>query len=312
LRTTLIGAGLIGRSWLISFARSGNPVTLWARRKEAAEDAFAYASSMLPELHALDLLHGQTPDEIMALFRFEPDIATALSTADYVQENTSEDLTTKRALFATLDTLAPKHTILASSTSAILPSQFTADLPGRARCLVVHPINPPFLIPACEVVPAPWTSPEIVQQTAQFLRSIGHAPIVMHKEVEGFVMNRLQGALMHEAFRLVAAGYASVEDVDIGLRDGLGLRWSFMGQFENIDLNAPLGVRDYVERYEGLYIDLFEHMKERVSWSGPLLDTVENERRAIMSVEDVTKRQMWRNKRLMALAAHKRHMEKIE
>ena len=143
--------------------------------------------------------------------------------------------------------------MLASSTSAILPSAFTEALKGRARCLVVHPINPPYLIPAAEVVPAPWTDAAVVERAAAFLRAAGHAPIVMKREIDGFVMNRMQGALLEEAFRLVAEGYASVEDVDIGIREGLALRWSFMGPFETIDLNAPGGVRDYAERYQQIY-----------------------------------------------------------
>ena len=121
---------------------------------------------------------------------------------------------------------------------------------------MVHPINPPYLIPAAEVVPAPWTDKASWPRTADFLRAAGHAPIVMKQELDGFVMNRMQGALLEEAFRLVADGYASVEDVDIGIREGLALRWSFMGPFETIDLNAPGGVRDYVERYEQIYIRL--------------------------------------------------------
>ena len=114
----------------------------------------------------------------------------------------------------------------------------------------MHPINPPYLIPAAEIVPAPWTRPDSSSARARFLAAAGHAPIVMKRELDGFIMNRLQGALLEEAFRLVADGYASVEDVDIGIREGLALRWSFMGPFETIDLNAPGGVRDYVERYQ--------------------------------------------------------------
>ena len=90
-----------------------------------------------------------------------------------------------------------------------------------------------------------------------FLRSAGHAPIVMKRELDGFVMNRLQGALLEEAFRLVEQGYAGVEDVDVGIREGLALRWSFMGPFETIDLNAPAGVRDYAARYQGIYSGIF-------------------------------------------------------
>ena len=102
-------------------------------------------------------------------------------------------------------------------------------------------------------MPAPWTAAETVERARAFLLAAGQAPIVMKREIDGFVMNRMQGALLEEAFRLVADGYASVEDVDVGIREGLALRWSFMGPFETIDLNAPAGVRDYVERYQGIY-----------------------------------------------------------
>lgn len=123
-------------------------------------------------------------------------------------------------------------------------------------------------------------------------------------------MNRLQGALLEEAFRLVADGYASVEDVDIGIREGLALRWSFMGPFETIDLNAPGGVRDYCERYEQIYSRLFPSMQRRVDWSGEVLRTVEKERRAQLPADDLPKRQHWRDRRLMALTAHKRKAAK--
>ena len=100
----------------------------------------------------------------------------------------------------------------------------------------------------------------------------------MRRELDGFIMNRLQGALLHEAFRLVAEGYASPEDVDAGICKGIGLRWAFMGPFETIDLNAPGGVRDYVNRYEGLYQTLAQSQSVPVRWSGELLDRLEAER----------------------------------
>ena len=165
----------------------------------------------------------------------------------------------KRAIFARLDALAPagrRHRLVRARRSCRRSSP--KGSPGRHRCLVVHPINPPYLIPAAEVVPAPWTAPEVVERTRAFLVAAGQAPIVMKRELDGFIMNRMQGALLEEAFRLVADGYATVEDVDIGIREGLALRWSFMGPFETIDLNAPGGVRDYVDRYQGIYENLFE------------------------------------------------------
>jgi 3-hydroxyacyl-CoA dehydrogenase len=233
-----------------------------------------------------------------------------LAGAVHVQENTPEDVNVKRDIFTRLDALAAPDAVLASSTSAILPSAFTETLPGRARCLVVHPINPPYLVPAAEVVPAPWTNPAVVERAAAFLRAAGHAPIVMKRELDGFVMNRLQGALLEEAFRLVADGYAGVEDVDIGIREGLALRWSFMGPFETIDLNAPGGVRDYAERYQKIYANIFPSTQRRVDWSGPVMATIEAERRKRTSADRLVERQAWRDRRLMALAAHKRRADK--
>ena len=305
-RVAIVGTGLVGRAWAISFARAGHEVALWDEDAGAPAKVLATISEILPELARNDLLEGQEPKAVLSRIALAPDLATALSGADHVQENTPEDVEVKRAVFSRLDAAADPGTVLASSSSAILPSRFTEELKGRARCLVVHPINPPYLVPAAEVVPAPWTDSEVVERTRAFLVSAGHAPIVMRRELDGFVMNRMQGALLEEAFRLVADGYASVEDVDVGIREGLALRWSFMGPFETIDLNAPGGVRDYVLRYQGIYERLFPQMQRRVDWAGEVLETVERDRRAALPESDLVKRQMWRDRRLMALIAHKR------
>ncbi|WP_374306570.1 3-hydroxyacyl-CoA dehydrogenase [Dongia sp.] len=302
----IVGAGLIGRAWAITFARAGHEVRIYDAFVGAADKAKEFATEALSPLAVEDLLDGQSVEQVAARLKSVPTLAAALVDAAYVQENTPEDLASKKLVFAQLDAAAAPDTILASSTSALLPSYFTADLAGRARCLVVHPINPPYLIPAAEIVPAPWTAPEAIDRTRRLLAAVGQSPIVMRREIDGFVMNRLQGALLEEAFRLVADGYASVEDVDIGIREGLALRWSFMGPFETIDLNAPGGVRDYVARYQKVYERLFPSMQRRVDWAGPVLATVEDERRARVPEAGLQKRQAWRDRRLMALAAHKR------
>jgi 3-hydroxyacyl-CoA dehydrogenase len=223
-----------------------------------------------------------------------------------VQESVPEQLELKRQVWAELDALAPAEALLSSSTSAIVPSKFTDHLKGRGRCFVAHPLNPPYLIPAVELVPAPWTTEETMQRAAQIIEGIGMAPIVMTQELDGFVMNRLQGALLEEAFRLVEGGYCGPEDVDRGLKHGLALRWSFMGPFETIDLNAPEGVRDYCVRYQHIYENLFPSMQRRADWTGPVLDRIEAERRAKVPADQLDERQRWRDKRLMALAAHKK------
>ncbi len=302
----IVGAGLIGRAWAIAFARGGHEVRIYDEVQGAASKAAQFAASALSALAAEDLLDGQSPSEVAGRLKAVDTLAVALAGANHVQENTPEDLETKKRVFAELDQVASPDAVLASSTSALLPSRFTEALPGRKRCLVVHPINPPYLIPAVEIVPAPWTDPAVVERTRVLMIAAGQSPIVMKREIDGFVMNRLQGALLEEAFRLVADGYASVEDVDIGLREGLALRWSFMGPFETIDLNAPAGVRDYVTRYQQIYQRLFPSMQRRVDWTGEVIETVERDRRAKLPEADLQRRQMWRDRRLMALAAHKR------
>jgi L-gulonate 3-dehydrogenase len=303
-KIALVGLGLVGRAWAISFARAGHDVVLFDDKAEAADGALRFADDVLPELAENGLLRDP-PAAVRARMGRAATLEEALDGASHVQESTPEDVGVKRRVFARLDALAPRRAVLASSTSAILPSHFTEALPGRERALVVHPINPPYLIPAVEIVPAPWTDAAVVEGTAALMRSMGHAPIVMKREIDGFVMNRLQGALLEEAFRLVAEGYASVEDVDIGIRDGLALRWSFIGPFETIDLNAPGGVRDYANRYQGIYEQIFPSSQWRADWSGPVMDAIEADRRKRLPADRLAARQVWRDRRLMALAAHK-------
>ena len=305
-RVAIVGSGFIGRAWAISFARAGHDVVLWDQDPDAPRRAIDFAASVAADLAKNDLLAGNDPQVVLARLRAEKTLAAALADADHVQENAPERLDLKKSLFAELDHLAPPGAVLASSSSAILPSLFTEQLPHRKRCLVIHPINPPYLIPAVEVVPAPWTSPEIIERARAFLVEAGQAPIVMKRELDGFVMNRMQGALLEEAFRLVADGFATTEDIDVGIREGLALRWSFMGPFETIDLNAPAGVRDYVQRYEGIYSNIFKQTQRRADWAGPVLAQIERERRGKLRADQLGERQKWRDRRLMALAAHKR------
>ena len=305
MKIAVVGSGLIGRSWAISFARAGHAVALWDPDPAAPALAQAAIAARLPELTAHGLI-DEPEATVLARIGEAPTLEAALDGAGYVQENAPERLDAKCELFARLDALAAPDAILASSTSALLPSAFTEALAGRARALVAHPINPPYLIPAVEIVPAPWTDPAVVERTAALMREAGHVPIVMAREIDGFVVNRLQGALLDEAFRLVEQGFASPDDVDAAIRDGLALRWSFMGPFETIDLNAPQGVRDYVARYAGAYDAMFAHLGPRPDWRGVALDRVEAARRARLPASRLGERAAWRDRRLAALLAHRR------
>jgi 3-hydroxyacyl-CoA dehydrogenase len=303
-KIAIIGSGLIGRSWAITFARGGYDVAMYDTEVAALKQSLDAVGNLLVDLEKGGLLNNQTAAVVRRRIAPVRTIPEALADASHVQESGPENVETKRAIFAQLDAAAAPDTVLASSSSAIVASKFTEELKGRGRCLIVHPINPPFLVPAVELVPAPWTEPAVVERTRALMVRIGQAPMVLGKEIEGFVMNRLQAALLQEAFRLVAGGFAGVDDVDVGIRKGLGLRWAFMGPFETIDLNAPGGVNDYVARYEGALRSIALSQTEPPTWAGPLAQQIDGQRRAKVPKEDLANRQRWRDRRLMALLRH--------
>ncbi len=303
-RIAVIGAGLIGRAWSIVFARAGIPVTLWDPVPAAIPAARDFIAARLPELAEAGLL-ADPPASVLARLHPAASLAEAVAEATHVQENGPERLEDKQALFAELDRLAPPSAILASSTSGIPASAFTESLPGRARCLVAHPVNPPYLVPLVELCPAPWTAPGTVAATRALMESAGQVPVTVTQEREGFVLNRLQGALLAEAFRLLEQDAISPEDLDATIKHGLGLRWSFMGPLETIDLNAPGGLAEYCARFGGLYSRMQREMTP-LDWSAALVARLEAARRAVLPADRLGERTAWRDRRLMALAMHKR------
>jgi len=303
-KVAVVGAGLIGRSWAIVFARAGFEVSLWDPAPGAAEAALDFISERLPELTASGLLNDQ-PQTVRARISLASSLAEAVASAVHVQENGPERVTDKAEIFALLDRLAAPETVLASSTSGIPASAFTGNLAGRARCLVAHPVNPPYLVPVVELCPAPWTDANVLARTRALMQQAGQVPATVNREIPGFVLNRLQVALVAEAFRLVNDGVISQEDLDATVKHGLGLRWSFMGPFETIDLNAPGGLADYCARYGALYNQIQEEMKP-IAVTPELAAKLDATRRAVLPREKIPERTAWRDKRLMALAAHKR------
>jgi 3-hydroxyacyl-CoA dehydrogenase len=300
----IVGAGLIGRAWAQVFARAGWDVAVWDPDERQREAAHGLIERALHESAA----HGLVEDPAAATRRVRV-VATleeAVREAEYVQESGPEKVEVKRETFRQLDAAARKEAILASSTSAIVPSKFTETLAGRARCIVAHPVNPPHLVPVVEVCGAPWTAPATKQRAIEILRSVGQVPIDVKREIDGFILNRLQVALLTEAFRLVEEGYVSPEDLDHTVADGLGLRWSFLGPFETIELNAPGGIPDYCMRY----VDWFRRymadapppsVRDDSNWA----EAVDAWGRTPTPAQ-IAEKTIWRDARLAALAAHKR------
>ena len=309
-KIAIVGAGLVGRAWAIVFARAGYPVMLYDTNPDTVVRSLETVESSLKDLAEFDLI-AETPSVIRARMSIAKSLEEVLAGAAYAQESTLENVDVKKKIFADMDAVAAPSTILASSTSTYMTSAFATEVKGRHRCLVAHPVNPPYLIPLVEVSPAAFTAPDVAQRTYDLMLAVGQKPIMMKKETQGFILNRLQWALMAEAYRLVDDGYVGVEDLDMTLKDGLGLRWSFIGPFEVGDLNAPGGIADYSRRFGPMIYEMDSSAQSNArKWSEELLAKIEKERRQYMQVADIGARSKWRDRRLMGLMAHKRAMEK--
>ncbi|MEN9760719.1 MAG: hypothetical protein RI906_545 [Pseudomonadota bacterium] len=300
----IVGAGLIGRAWAIVFARSGFEVRLHDEVPAALDTCLGIIRERLDDLLSFGLISESTD---LVLSRISPtsSLEQAVRDVALVQENVAERLAVKREVFAELDRLTPGDAILASSTSWLKASSFTDHLPGRARCLVAHPVNPPYLVPLVELAPSPWTSPEVVDRARSLYAQAGQKPVAVKKEITGFLLNRVQSAVLSEVFALYRDGYADAEDLDRVLKDGLALRWSFMGPFETIDLNAPGGLYDYAQRFGSTYRDVARGAVA-FDWDDETVSRADAERRSKLSLADIEQRSAWRDRRLMALLAHKK------
>ncbi len=307
-RVAVVGCGVVGSSWALVFARAGLEVAVYDASAAAVQATVDFVRSALNDLAAEGMAGPDDAATTVARLHATTDLAEALKGADYVQESAPERLPLKIELYKQLDALAAPGTILASSTSGLPASAFTEGLANASRCLVVHPINPPHLIPLVELVPAPWTTPEVVARAEALMKAVGQAPIRLTREINGFVVNRLQSALLGEAFRLVEDGICGVDDVDKAVAEGLGLRWFFMGPFETIDLNAAEGVAQYCKNLGPMYYGLAKEQADPREWGPALVASVEQQRRVLTTAAGLPQRRSWRDKVLASLVSAKRRI----
>lgn len=292
-------------AWAVVFASAGFRVALHDPDPARIEAACAEAASRLRDLAEFSLI-AERPEACAARIRPAVSLEEAVSAAAYVQENAPEDEAVKRSLFHRIAAAAGPETVIASSSSFLPASRFAADVAGRGRCLVVHPGNPPFLIRIAEVVPAPFTSEDTLARAERILAAAGMAPVRIGREVDGFVFNRLQGALLREAWCLVRDGVASVADIDRIVKDGLGLRWSVIGPFETSDLNTRGGIAAHAARMGPAYRRMGQERGQDDPWTDDLVEKIEAGRRALLPVGRWAERVGWRDRALMALLRARR------
>jgi 3-hydroxyacyl-CoA dehydrogenase len=297
---SVIGAGSIGVAWALVFARAGHDVRLFdpeARRRALAPEELA---SRLAALKDAGLLTDDA-EAIAAKVSVRDDLGGAVAGVSYVQECAPESLPLKRGLFAQLDRLAPAGSVLASSSSALTASAIAAGLPGAGRCLIAHPGNPPYLLPVVELVPSPLTQAGVVEAAEALLRSAGMQPIRLRKEIEGFVFNRLQGAVLREAYRLVRDDVVTPDDLDVVMRAGLGRRWSVLGPFETAELNTRGGLEAHASIMGPAYARMAGPGAAGQPWDAQLVSRVSESVQRRFPRARWAEHVAWRDRALMAL-----------
>ena len=295
----VIGGGLIGASWAAIFSKSGFNVFVYDPYPDVFDTYESRVTSFLEELKTID--ETINVEESLNRINANVTIEDLCSNVEYIQESAPEILSVKQELFAKLDNLAPEEVVIGSSSSAMPISSITQNLKGQHRCIITHPANPPHLIPCVEICPGENTSNRTIEKTKEIFTASGASIVNVKKEIDGFILNRLQGALLNEAMRLYSDGYASSDEIDATIRDGLGLRWAFMGPFETIDLNAPGGIKDYISRYGPIFVEMAKNQTKIPDWSEEAGKKLELERRKSLGHEELEDRAKKRNQLLKTL-----------
>lgn len=299
-QVTIIGAGAIGLGWAIVFAQSKYRVSVFdidESQRLQFKEKLQRRLELLKEHQLLEI----EIDELLNLITVQDRIEEACLGSEFIQECGPESLQIKQALFHDLQTLAPNEAVFASSSSAIKPSLISEKMRVPERFLVVHPANPPYLLPIVEVVPSSKTSENTLKKTIEILDSLKMIPILVKGEPEGFVFNRLQGAVLREAYCLVRDGVISPIDLDKVMTNGLGRRWSIIGPFATSALNVKGGLIAHAKRMAEGYLRMGKERGQNDPWSDELVAKVSNSIESKWKNEDWEENVLRRDKALMAL-----------
>lgn len=316
-KIAVVGSGLIGKSWAMIFASKGYKVVLYDIVSDQVSKALETIQFELQQFENDGLLRGDiSAVEQANLISGSSNLKECIQDAYYVIENVPEDLDIKLKTWTEIDGYVNSdQTILASSTSCIVPSKISENLKHRERFIVAHPVNPPYHCPMVEIVPAPWTSEKTRSDTRAIIQSVGQVPVSMSRELPGFILNRMQYTLLNECWRLVASDVVSPADLDVVIKDGLGMRWAMLGPMETIHLNAD-GVKNYCEKYGNTIYNISAELGEiPTAWKMETQeDKDEVERMSekmleLFPLDKLAERRLLRDKKLASLAKLKKELD---
>jgi len=301
-KVACVGAGLIGQGWATLFSSAGLEVILQDVTETVLEKSMKGVTSNLKFLEANNLLKQGEADAALKRIKMSLLIGEAVRNADYVQESVPDDYDFKKQVFKEMDVAAPDHTILASSSSGLLMTEIQKVVTRPQRCVLVHPVLPVYLVPLVEIVGGDQTSRETVSATYDFIKKLGKVPVLLKREVPGYIINRLQAALLREAIDLVDKDIASAEDVDKAFCMGIGLRDPIVGPFLRIHL-AGDGVERFIENYSQSYRYRWETME---TWTSIPTSAAKKIVRGVKEMEVVRTKTLkeiknWRDEMLVKL-----------
>lgn len=271
-KIAVIGTGVIGRSWAQVFIRSGCSVALYDNDSSQILKATDWIREDLETNIREGVLDRKEMQSRLERLSECSSLSEALAQAQYVQECGPEKMEMKKTLFSELDKIIGPETIVGSSTSGLSMTEIAAGLRSAARYLVVHPVNPPHIIPVVELVPGKETNPAIIALVRHFLSDLGQMPITLRFHVPGFLLNRLQAAILREAIYLVESGVAELEDIDSVVSEGIGLRWALMGPFGVANSNADGGLRENLSRFRETILELMSDLGPSSTLSPAVID----------------------------------------
>ena len=284
-RVGVVGSGLMGHGIALAFALSGYPTTLSDLSDEALREGMSKAGAAAKLFAEEGLVTPEQAEEAIGRLTTTTDLRELAADSDFVTEAIVERSRDKRELFNRLDGLCPPHTIIVSNTSSLVLSDFGSDVRRQDKIAITHYFSPPAIVPGVEVARGPGTSDETFETTCDLMTRINHVPIRVLKELPGYLLNRIQRAMMREAYRLWAEGVATAEDIDLGVRSTFGFRMPQEGPMMHHDLagiwrwpkDTRLALWDSLSGREFEFsAEAAEKIRQRIEEGTPWLDTPEN------------------------------------